>query len=547
MRKVIQTIWQLLSSDERKKAWSVSVTVLVNALLDFAGLAALLPVLYYLLEGVEHRRAALLFCLIAVCVCGIKYLLSIRFTLIQQRFLLDIYKRISMSLYHSYYRRGLLFIRENGFSKLNYEINGLCYNFSEGVLASLLQIIGEGLLLVIILTALTIYSPLCSMVLVLLFLPFVWIYLRLIRTKVKHYGEQVMKAQRRQGRIVNDTFAGYVELEVNDSFGAYKRHFLQGMEEIEDGKLKMVTINRLPSILAELAVVIGLTLVAAGIFGDVKLLLGIFVVAAFKLLPALKSILTGWTRIQNSTFSIDTISNGLKADAPLPVSHREIAFTSSIRFEGVSYAYPDSGNVFQHLSFQIAKGEYVGLKGYSGVGKSTLFNLLLGFLEPQEGEIRIDDTVLTESGRQSWLRKIGYVPQDVFIFRGNLIDNISMGDPHPDREKMTTILKKLRLGDWLAQLPQGLETDLCELGSRLSGGQRQRIGLARAIYKNMELLLLDEATSALDNKTEAEINQVLEDLRQDNNGLTIVSIAHRESSMAYCDRVVSLDETGEDE
>lgn len=551
---MLRDIWGILSERERREACGVSFTIFANALLDFASIATLIPVLYYLLDGVENHKAALIFCIIALGVCGVKYLLSIRFARTQQRFLLGLYKRISISLYKSYYNRGLLFIRENGFSKLNYEINSLCYNFSEGVLAQLLHIISNAALLIILLTALAIYSPLCALVLVASFIPFAWVYLRVVHTKAKIYGEKVMRAQRRQGRIVNDTFAGYVELEVNDSFGAYSRHFMQGMEEIEEGKLKMVTVGILPSLLTELAVIMGLSIVATGLLGDVKLLLGIFVVAAFKLLPAVRSILSGWTRINNSAFSVEVISGGLKDGAtcisPSETSacevvscdslSREVVFDRSIQFCNVNYSYPDGTEVLRNICFEISKGEYVGLKGYSGVGKTTLFNLLLGFLKPTAGEILIDGKQLEESGRQGWLSKIGYVPQEVFIFRGNLVDNISMGDSEPDRGRMVRILRQLRLGEWLDALPNGLETDLCELGLRLSGGQRQRIGLARALYKKIEVLLLDEATSALDNETESEINQVIRELRMEESGLTIISIAHRESSLEYSDRVVEL-------
>lgn len=540
--KFVKEIWSLLRDRERKSSVRVSISVLVSALLDFASLAALIPVLYYLLEGSEHRKAALLFCLIALSISGLKYFVSTRCALYQQRFLLDLYKRISISLYCNYYRRGLLFIRQNGFSKLNYEINSLCYNFCEGILASMLQMVGDGVLLLIMMVAITIYSPLCLVILVVCFIPFVLVYLRVVRKKAKIYGEQVIKAKRAQGRIVNDTFSGYVELEVNDTFDLYKERFLQGMNEIQESKLKMVRINRLPSVLTEIAVIGGLTVVSTGVFGDVKILLGVFVVAAFKLLPALKAILSGWTRIQSNMFSVEVISQGLSDESLLQHPTSEVTFEKGISFHGVSYEYPDSaGKVLDNLSFGLSKGEYVGLRGYSGVGKTTLFNLLLGFLQPTEGEVLIDNDPLSETNRDSWLSKIGYVPQDVFIFRGNLVDNIAMGDENPDRERIWRILVDLQLKEWLDTLPDGLDTDLCELGSRLSGGQRQRIGLARAIYKNIDLLLLDEATSALDNDTEREINQVIDNLRRLNSSLTIISIAHRESSIAYCDRVINLE------
>ena len=187
----------------------------------------------------------------------------------------------------------------------------------------------------------------------------------------------------------------------------------------------------------------------------------------------------------------------------------------------------------------------MGFRGYSGVGKSTLFNLFLGFLKPTEGEIRIDDTVLTPEVHASWLRRVGYVPQDVFIFHGSLAENIALGCKNVDRERVLLVLEQVSLGKWLQTLPDGIDTLLGEAGGRLSGGQKQRIGIARALYKDIDVLLLDEATSALDNKTEREVNETLSQLKRRFEQLTILSIAHRESSLAYCDRIITLETENE--
>lgn len=533
-------IFKLLDKTERLTGFKVSLTVFINALLDFASVAALLPLLYSMLNKGENLRVAILFAIISVSICIVKYFLSTRFALFQQRYLLGLYKRLSYSLYSSYFRKGLLYIRKNGFSKLGYEVNVLCYSFSEGMLASILSMLADGLLIVLIMLGLTIYSPLSSLIIVGCFIPCVIVYLLLIRKKAKYYGDKMMKARRRQMRIVNDTFAGYAELEVNNSFQLYSKQFLDGIDEIKDSRLKMVTINRLPGLLTELAIIVGLVVLATGILGDVTIMLGIFTVAAFKVLPALKAILSSWTTFQNNSFCLDVIEEGLKEDTNI-TNPQIISFNNAIVFDNLTYNYPDSDIVLNNINFTIKKGEYIGLKGYSGAGKSTLFNLLLGFIQATEGEILIDNQKLTLQNRSSWLSKIGYVPQDVFIFRGSLLENITMACTNPNKDKVLKLIKDLSLQDWFNTLPEGLDTDLHELGSRVSGGQKQRIGIARALYKDIELLLLDEATSALDNNTEKDINLILNTLRTDYKTLTIISIAHRESSIAYCDRVIDID------
>jgi ABC-type multidrug transport system fused ATPase/permease subunit len=175
------------------------------------------------------------------------------------------------------------------------------------------------------------------------------------------------------------------------------------------------------------------------------------------------------------------------------------------------------------------------------VGKSTLFNLLLGLIKPTEGEIWIDCRILTSETQPAWLRKVGYVPQEVFVFQGTLAENIALGCKDIDRNRILRILEEVSLGKWLQTLPDGIYTMLTESGGQLSGGQKQRIGIARALYKDVDVLLLDEATSALDGQTEKEVNETLYKLKRAYNNLTILSIAHRESSLAYCDRIIKIE------
>ena len=131
--------------------------------------------------------------------------------------------------------------------------------------------------------------------------------------------------------------------------------------------------------------------------------------------------------------------------------------------------------------------------------------------------------------------------QEVFIFHGTLVENIALGQKEVDRERIHRILKQVSLEKWVQNLPGGIDTLLGESGGQLSGGQKQRIGIARALYKDIDVLLLDEATSALDNETEKEVNATLLQLKKMYEKLTILSIAHRESSLAYCDRIITIE------
>lgn len=540
---LLKRIYRLMLPEECKRGMKVAGAVFLTALLDFVGLAALLPILYYLLEGGENQRAAMYFCLLAVGVILLKNILIVVFSRYQNRYLLSLYKRLSFSLFSSYYRRGLLFIREQGSNRLGFEVNYMCFAFSQNMLASLLRMAGDGLLIALVTVPLLVYDWQTVLILYISFLPMMGLYVWGVRKRVRKYGEQEQQAKREQAKVISDTFRGFQELEVSGAFTARQASFLNGMDKVTRSRVKLDTLMRLPLFLSELSVVLGLTILVTLGSGDVKMLVGVFAVAAFRLLPAMRTLLSGWTQIQNVLYSLDVIEEGLKdADgSERNCCVKEITFDKEIRTCGLSYAYPGGKKVLENLNVCIRKGEYVGFRGYSGVGKSTLFNLLLGFLEPTEGEICIDDSVLNPEVRSSWLQKVGYVPQDVFIFQGTLAENIALGCKEVDCGRVLQVLEQVSLTKWLQTLPDGIDTPLGEAGGRLSGGQKQRIGIARALYKNIDVLLLDEATSALDNKTEKEVNETLSGLKRMYEQLTVLSIAHRESSLAYCDRIITIE------
>lgn len=546
--KMLRRIYRLLRPEERVKAGRMAGAVFFCTLLDFVGLAALLPLLYYLLEEGGNRQAALLFSLLAVLTIVAKSLLMTLLTRYQDRCLLAFYRRLSFLLFSSYYRRGLLFIREQGSTKLAHEINAVCYAFSHSLLASLCRMAGDVLLMALVTAGLLVFDGATVWILYVSFLPFMCVYFFGVRGRVQKYGEEDLRAKREQARVVTDAFRGYAELEVNGAFPAWQVSFLEGLERISRIRMKLDTVLRWPLFLSELSVVIGLSLLVALGRGDVKMVVGVFAVASFRLLPAFRMLLTGWTQVQHSVCCLDTIEEGLEEGKEVGREEKkEMTFEHEIIIERLGYAYPGGTTVLKEFDCRIRKGEYVGFSGLSGVGKSTLFHLLIGLLEPTSGTIRVDGELLTGTTRAAWMKRIGYVPQEVFIFNGTLAENVALGCKEMDDLRIESVLRQVSLYQWTKALPDGLHTRIGEAGGKLSGGQKQRIGMARALYKQAEVLLLDEATSALDNATEREVNETLRRLRKSYKGLTILSIAHRESSLAYCDRIITIDKDKEDE
>lgn len=539
---MLKEIYHLLLPSERRMGMRVIMAVFFSALLNFAGLAALIPVLLFLIEEKEEKGEALLFCLLAVGFILFKNVLVMGLSRFQNYFLLSLYKRLSFSLFSSYYHRGLLFISRLGSTRLGYEVNYVCYAFSMSLLSPLLNMTADVLLILLVTAVLLVYAPMTVLMLYLAFFPFMLMYIFGIKRRIRYYGKKELLARREQTRIVTEAYKGYAELEVNHAFPFLQHSFLKGLDTISFCRLKLETVYHLPLCLSELSVVIGLTLLALSGTGNVKALVGIFAVGAFRLLPALRESLSAWTQIQNSVFCLRIIKAGME-DLFSTFEEKPTAglsFEKEIAISNLSYTYPEGKRVLKEFDCTIRKGEYIGIRGSSGIGKSTLFNLLLGFLKPDGGEIRIDGVLLSAENRKLWHRRIGYVPQGVFILEGTLAENVALGCCDISKEKVKRILRQVRLDEWVDELPLGIDTLLGESGARLSGGQKQRVGIARALYKEADILLLDEATSALDTATECEINEMICGLRNDYRGLTVLSIAHRESSLAFCNRIITL-------
>ena len=216
---------------------------------------------------------------------------------------------------------------------------------------------------------------------------------------------------------------------------------------------------------------------------------------------------------------------------------------SAVRFERVSFHYPSRPGTpaLRDFSLDIAAGETVALVGSSGAGKSTVFQLLLRYYDPQSGRILLDGAPLADLALDSLRTRIGLVPQDAVIFSASAFENIRYGRPEASADEVHAAARAAFADGFLRALPEGYDTFLGERGVRLSGGQRQRIAIARAILKNPPLLLLDEATSALDAESERMVQAALESAMADR---TTLVIAHRLATVQKADRIIVLDHGG---
>ncbi len=544
---MLKRIIRILPKEFYRPGLWIVATVPVRALLNLVGVAALLPVLQLVLDDNPTDFTPVTICLGVLAVIILKNILNIALAAYQNRYLLKLYRYFSTALFSNLYKKGLLYIKGRNSAEISHEINGVCYSFSLSVLSPILNMAGESLLLILIYISLIFYSPIASVLVPVCFVPVLLVYVYMVKDRVQRYGKQENEAKRKMWRTVLETFRGYAEIEVNGAFPSIERQFDDNLGSISSQREKMTIVQQFPNSLIELSVVGCMTVLIAlsgAFYGEnLSVMVGVFAVAAMRMLPAVRTLTSGWTSVKNGLYSLDILEKGLSDEGVEKVVDESFEFNKGVEVRGISFSFPDGGHkVFDKFSMEIRKGEKVGVKGPSGGGKTTLFNLLLGFYKPDEGGIYIDGKELTVANRAGWLKYAGYVQQDVFILDASLAENIAFGVPPGDidREKVERIIKEVSLSSYLKQLPEGIDTRIGEMGAKLSGGQKQRVGIARALYKGADILFLDEATSSLDSATEAEINQSILELSRYRDDLTIIAIAHRESSLKFCDRVIDL-------
>jgi ATP-binding cassette, subfamily B, bacterial PglK len=283
-------------------------------------------------------------------------------------------------------------------------------------------------------------------------------------------------------------------------------------------------------------------------FGQVMAIVSVFALAGYRLMPALQEIFHGLAKIRFYGAALDDLHYDLVA-RPLPASMNAsrsnddadpLLFEDRITLNRISFQYPDQeGWVVRDLTLEIPRNTTVGFVGSTGSGKTTLADIILGLLEPQEGEIRIDGAPLTRTNITQWRRKLGYVPQHIFLCDDTLTNNIAFGIPENavDRDALERAARIANLHDYIETLPAGYNTVVGERGVRMSGGQRQRIGIARALYHDPEVLIMDEATSALDGSTEYGVMEAMRTLA---SSKTCILIAHRLSTLTDCDLIFVL-------
>ncbi len=340
------------------------------------------------------------------------------------------------------------------------------------------------------------------------------------------------------------------ELKILSAENIFYNHFVKYAEKLKQIQIKQGFYASIPPYIVEILVVSALLVMAcvlsmqnAGDNPELIASFAIVVAALFRIAPALNRIQSAIITINssrnfvkklNEVYEKYNLENFEKYDCP---SNEKLDFKNTIRLENINFSYNNSKQVIKNISFEIHKGDFIGIIGLSGAGKSTLADIITGLLPVDSGRIIVDNTVLTAQNFAKFRHIIGYVPQQINILDKSFKENVTWGCENIDEKGVIKALKAAQIYNIVEEFSEGIDALAASGENGLSQGQKQRLAIARALYRDPEIIILDEATSALDVQVEHEITETL---KQISSSKTIIAIAHRLSTLKACNKLIYM-------
>jgi ATP-binding cassette subfamily B protein len=461
------------------------------------------------------------------------------------RFSQNRYHLLAYRLFENYLGRDYQsFIQKNS-SEISKNIVTEANNLT-GIFSAILLIISE-LSIVVFIYILMLYTNYkITFLLTFLLVLNSWLMLKTVTKRIRKEGENREIAQKSFYEIISSTFGNFKLLKLTSNDEIIKEKFRNSSVSYAKSQITNGTLSQIPRLFLE---AVGFSLVVFIIIfivykyenniSGAMAILSLFVLGMYRLMPSANRILSSYNKIVYFTSSLKIIHNELIYETE-DLKNEAINFKSHIELKNINFSYIKNKSVLKDINLIIRKGEKVAFVGESGSGKSTLIDIIIGLYRPENGKISIDNINLSDDNIKNWRKKIGYIPQAIYLFDGTVAENVAFyqnKNSKIDIEKVKLALQKANILEFLEEHHNGLFTQVGENGIKLSGGQKQRIAIARAIYNNPDILVLDEATSALDTETESKI---MDEIYNVSENKTLIIIAHRLSTIERCETVYKL-------
>ncbi len=465
-------------------------------------------------------------------------------------FLRKLNSRISREIYNNYLYSDYLFYT----TKTSAEFTRNIAEVSRfvGLIGHYIRLNLELLILFFIILVTIKIDPFITIIALFIFGLFSLIYLGFIKNWLTSAGKNMQSFTKFQINLINQTFSAIKEIKINLKENYLFDLFSKNIFKIN--KIVLITdlLRRFPKLILEVTAVIFVVLISLYFIifkssnAELISVLSYIAVATIRLVPAFTGITAATSSIKYMEPSINIIQSetmlvknlkfeSIKNSESIKIN-KNLFSLNEIKINKLNFSYNENLKIIDNLDLVVKKNQKIGIVGLSGMGKTTLFNLMLGLIKANQGDIFYEKFNINED-RYKIYNSIGYVPQDTILFNDSFKNNITFGEKEINYQKLKKICEIVKIDDFILNLKDGLDTKLGERGINISGGQKQRIGLARALYKDPSILFLDESTSSLDLETE---NDILKNLFLYCKEKIIVFISHRSETLKYCDIVYKL-------
>jgi ABC-type multidrug transport system fused ATPase/permease subunit len=553
LKKILKDIFKILGSREKEKLWKLAIADIVISFLDIIFLIALLWLIDFYtgpgqttLPKIISGHSFIKYPFLPIGLFSLLFLVKNIFGFLvsraQYEFVYKVASRISRDGLLQYLHGSYADYIHMDSSVIHRKINQQPIEFSHYVLNGIQQVFSQAILILVTLLAIFFYKPVLLPLLVLFLAPPVLLISFYMKRRMHRSRQLGQKTSEKSIQHLQEALAGFVESNTYGKSDFFTSRYHRYQSELNRYLAERLSIQGMPPRFMEIFAVFGLFLLVVFSYmtshnSTVPLVtIGALMIAAYKIIPGIVKITNAVGQVK--TYSYSTTGLAKQSPEPRPFENKNES-VSLVVFEDIDFLY-ENKSILESFSLTLHKGELVGMTGPSGKGKSTLINLLLGFLEPSSGEIYINGTKTSAEGRMGFWNRISYVKQQHFFLHASLRENITLQDERGDSKKLEDILNITGIGAILKELPQGLNTVVTENGKNFSGGQRQRIILARALYRDFDLLILDEPFSELDEHSELEMIGLLQKLAA--AGKTIFLVTHSSRALSFCNRKIILDE-----
>ena len=571
MLNIIKQLFSLLTPTQRKRFYLLQFLVILMAFMEVIGVASIIPFMslvgdmsqlqqetiyaqVFRASGLTSESDFILLLGIGVVVMlFISGSISMFTTWRLAMFGTQIGAEVSTRLYVYFIKQNWLFHASANSAKLTKKIVNETTRVSGGIILPLMQMNARIVFALFMVISIFVYDPKVAIILLAIFTITYFILFKIVKGRLERDGETISQIATQRFLLVNEAFGGIKDLLLLGRDSSFIKSFTKLSKNLAHSQGTITALAQVPRYFIEIIafgsmITITLYLINSynGNLGMILPTLSLYALAAFKLLPTLQNIYANIAVMKGSIAAFQSIEKDLIGSTQKKQTIQEpekgyLFSKKAVSLNNISFSYPGKSNpALKNINISIPAYSTVGIVGPSGSGKSTLINILLGLIQPQKGELTVDNEVINHKNLRSWQNTIGFVAQSIFLSEGTIAENVALGIPKDqiNYEQVKKTLNLAHLTNLIEGLELGIHTKVGERGVKLSGGQQQRIGIARALYHKTEILVFDEATNSLDGLTEKIIMEAIEEL---GGQKTIVMIAHRLKTIEKCDMIFFID------